>query len=236
MEAGESASNTARPPRSAQGKPGRPRDASRARHLDYEFPPGSSTVNLTARIDEGWRFLKKVWGFWEQVHIESLVERRVRIQVSLWPSFGRIAEAPPSLPIVEGPSDQFGGWISRDEEVDAKRRRLGYDFEAGPDDSFVMYRKRNRIRYSVQPARVNVSVELLDGEGHFNPALDWTVTPSGAPRVHMIDSFFGIGAGELQLQVLIVARPAALRPGPIEWERLERHFVPGGLPSLGKHR
>jgi hypothetical protein len=160
--------------------------------------------------------LSKVWGFAAQSHIVSLAERDVRIAVSLY-AVGDDSEerrrVPPILVDCTGP----------------KPRRVLIDVEPK--------RVVSPLRYQVQNGALAVSIDLLDEGGRFNPELGWKMTTTGAPKAHMID-WLSVADTDVtqQLQVLVVARPPSLRKAPVEREWLERHFVAGGLPSLGKRR
>lgn len=212
--------------------------------LSYVLGPGGRTVELTGSYAEGWRKLRKVWGYCEDVILEPFADCQVRVQVKLYPTFGHIREAVPTLETSSGPRDTVRpAWhmtipsISQPrsyEEMAQEDRQQGYDLcESGSSKHF---RRRSRIQYQIGPPMFRVTVHLLTEEQRLNPALPWKVSASGKPTATVTAYLRSREMDELQLQILLVAALPALRPGPVEWQRLQKHFVPGGLPELGKRR
>lgn len=203
--------------------------------LSYEFIHGGNGVLLKTQVRSAWSQLKKVIGFCQQARISSLRHADLRIQLMILPRWGAVIEAPPAFRDSQSPTS---------DSVLLLR-------SAGQEQSIVRELRRRPIRWAIQsPDRLEIEIDLMSEDGKFNPALEWRLSPTGAPTAHRIDHLMGMPSEELpldasdsiqrlteyDLQLLLVARPPELRRGPVERAWLQRHFVSGGLPELGKRR
>jgi hypothetical protein len=209
--------------------------------LDYSFEKEGAVLEVRAPIARGWRFLKKVYGFSEQVTTSSLAHSDLRVQVQLFPRFGAVVEEAPVF------ADTSGPWKSK----------LGAYRILGDGSWEPIEPPEPPIRFAVTSNQCVIRIDVLGSDRRFNPNLGWRLSVNGAPTVKWLVDITGYVPNEAsdaeprlvevqhdpsyrligyQLQVLLVARPPALRAGPVERAWLERHFVVGGLPSLGKRQ
>lgn len=216
--------------------------------LTCDFSDSGRGLVLKTGVRAGWRRLSKVFGFCEQVHLSSLRHSDLRIQVKVFPRYGVLIAAPP---VFEDTSSQVQdiSWV-----VIAPVGADGQPDELLAGDLVQEVRPRP-VRWTVAGFdQLEVEVDLLNDDGQFNPNLRWKLSSTGAPTAHYVDhlwgapvehtegvtveSLFGVlpQSQEYDLQILLVARPPALRRGPVERVWLQRHFVSGGLPELGKNR
>jgi hypothetical protein len=230
-------------------RPVRPAGGPRA-ILGCEFSEDGRSIILATNVRSGWRQLKRVWGFCEEVRLSSLRHRDLRVQVKVLPRWGVVSEM---LPVF---SDRHG----LVETVRFVGRRIRID-EAEPSgqvgDTAPRYVREvtpRPVLWSIHNGdRLEATVNLLTEDGKFSPTMRWKLSASGAPTAHFVDHLTGTPADicdrddaalliqsssavEYQLQILFVARPSDLRRGPVERAWLQRHFVSGGLPELGKRR
>jgi hypothetical protein len=200
--------------------------------------------------------LKKVYGFSEQIWVPSTKLADLRVQVQWFPLYGQIVPEQLVLADSSGPPErrvlELGSFVA--DPTNHESVGIGWVVRPRP------------VRYVIENSRLSISVDLLDDDGRFNPGLDWRITSTGAPYVKWVhEGLAATIAGDaidsdgqllvdldyvqwscstgyskrplpIQLQLLLVARPPDLRAGPVEREWLERCFVTGGLPSLGKRR
>lgn len=216
--------------------PVRRHDAPQA--LNYRFSAGGRTLELTGDLRLGWRHLDKVWGFSEIVRIKSLAERDVRVRLMLLPRWGADVPRSPRMKARTGPLDTptLGILFTEDWRwlTPAELEELGY--RRRKDGKLVF---PSPIRFSVQADQLTVYIDLLEPEGRFDRRLTWRLRRDGVPVLQrQFNGFEAVGSSrfEFAIQVRIQAQPQSLRPAPVSRAWLEAHFVPGGLPSLGKRR
>jgi hypothetical protein len=192
-------------------------------------------VILMADVVRGWRPLQGVCGFCEEVRVGRFAESDVRIQVTVHPRSDSLISRAPRLRDTSRPS-RTRGLAKRSSQAGAQMsaRRVPLIQE-------------NPVGYTVTGGQLRISVELLGHRGMFNSKLAWYTSPSGLPTVQWVDDNLkatwkderigedAVFAGDLQLQVLIVVHPDSPQKA-VGREWLGRHFLPGGLPSLGKRR
>jgi hypothetical protein len=204
--------------------------------IDSRVGEDARTLILTADVVRGWRPLQKVCGFCEEVRVASFAESDVRIQVKVLPKWGSLISRPPKMRDTSGPSRRRG-FVKRSPQAGAQMPTRPVPLiEEGP------------VRYTVTGGQLRITVELVGPNGMFNSKLAWHSSSSGLPAGQWVDDKLkatwkderdgeldAVFAGDLQLQVLIVVHPGSPKK-TVEREWLERHFVSGGLPSLGKRR
>lgn len=205
---------------------------------------------MQGRIRAGWRQLTKVFGFCEEVRLSSLRHFDLRIQVKVFPRYGVVTEAPPAFSDSSGQVEDTRLIIIRPDGAED-----GDLHDLLALGTLVRQITRRPVQWTVHDVdQLTLNIELLDQDDRFNSELPWKVGISGAPTAHYVDHLWGTalehteGAPattsfethrmrqEYDLQILFVARPPELRRGPVERAWLERHFVWGGLPELGRNR
>lgn len=212
--------------------------AGRPSRLSLELGEGGKELRLSADVSTGWRQLAKVVGFCESQRLTSTRYCDLRVQLKVFPRYGRITEAPPLLEEHASPATKLVWVVEFDEESTAQATRA---------NRLVPQLKPLPVRWNMLPPHtLRLEVDVLNDSGRFNPQLPWKLSPTGAPTMHWIAHFNAWPEGqapegriataptEYDLQLLLVARPPDLRRGPVERVWLERHFVPGGLPELGR--
>lgn len=213
-----------RAPSSIAGQPNR--------LLVHEFDKSDSrTLLLTPDLQIGWHWRSKVTCFSESSKIDSMADRSVTIQVSLFPrtvkGWSRDWPTPPSLA-----------------DASSDIHKCGPSHRTPPT--------WDPIRWSVSRSVLTISVPLIGDDDGFNPDLKWELK-DGKPRVHLRaydlldvplphdpepwERELGVSAVTVpdvryELQFLMVASPRPMEV-PIDRDWFRR-FFPGGLPSLGK--
>ena len=192
--------------------------------IRYEF--GSRDLVLVPDLERGWRPHQKVSCFVEDIVVDTLAERRLRIRVAIFP---------------RASSGYSRDWLHApafaDRSSETHRRRAGRQ-----------PRNWNPVSWSASVSGIAIQVPIVGPDAGFNPALSWRQRPSEKLELHLVeydipphrsllvqhieDDDRAVHDLLFELQLIIVAEPRPLkRPIQCDWYR---RFCPGGLPSLGK--
>lgn len=215
-----------------------PKRIPRANSIDYSIEPDRRHIRLQIGVASNWRQLKKVWGVCEEVRINEPADSEVRVQLKIFPRWGVVAEDPPLLVPAKGPADERILDIRTAKGVRPSPDELkSMGVIEVPDAVGARYMRPAPIRYDVDSDSLEVTIDLLNSDGNFNPALQLrSGRATGAFRVQPVWNLAAKSdlSVEYQLQVLLVIRPLDSYRGPTEWEWLEKHFVSGGRPGSNR--
>jgi hypothetical protein len=223
----------------------KPRGSARPSLLAVRFSDDGRRLILEPDLATGWRFMQKTFGYCEEQRLSSLAHSDLRVQLLIYSPWRRKQDRPPLLIDGAGPPPE-SRQIFRIKDPDLREAGVPAD----PTNwELVSDTWSSPIRYLIHRGALAVDIDLLDATGRFNNELQWGLTSTGAPCSNLAVVVGGrppADNGEQldqtqpvvdwRVQVLLVARPPELRTGPVDREWLDKLFVPGGLPSLGKRR
>ena len=197
----------------------RARKVSSSQWLQHSFEGNERQLVLIPKVREGWRFHKKTACFSERIVIDSMHDRRVSVQVQLFPRPG-IADSDwlPRLSNAKGPS------VPNPLRYRVADGQLEISIDLiGDDDGF-----NPRLHWEPNSSSAKPQVhwqEFLTARWlRSDDCSDLTIVP---PADLIVGPLSGI-----ELQLLLTAEPRPLDSSiSREWSR---RFFPGGLPSLGK--
>ena len=204
----------------------KPRSAANSKPELVHFEFDSRALVLTPDLTRGWRHHTKVSCFVEDMILDTLAERRLKIRVAIFPrtsrGYSRDWATVPSFADRSSTTHRRGAW----------RQPRNWD----------------PVTWAASADGISIRVPIVDSHAGFNPALDWRQRASEKLELHLVDydipphrnisiehsENWELAVHDLffELQLKIVAEPRPLR-APIQRDWYRR-FCPGGLPSLGK--
>jgi hypothetical protein len=189
--------------------------------LDYEFTSADRVLMMRCNIEGGWRFHTRTACFVERTVVDSLEDRRIVVDVRLFPRPGLSSH----------------DWIPRLSDFWASA-------STAPMKAISVDDQDNGLTLLL------LRIDLVGEDDGFNPAFQWRRAPSGrifsfwGERLIAADWCRRNGSPDqsaiqppdshIDMQVWIWPEPRPfIHPISMEWSR---RFFPGGLPCLGKTR
>lgn len=91
------------------------------------------------------------------------------------------------------------------------------------------------VQYQIVDTTISVWIDLIGPTGRFDERHEWFSRTNGTPRVQRRFICIGRNGPRFDIQLRIDARPSPRVQQTVKiW--LDRMFVSGGLPTLGKRR